>query len=347
MLAPTQNSAPHSAPGRRPPAAAARDRASSSASRSSRRSAPSSAGARERGQAQARDRSDRRRPAQAQPAAHRHRRPRARRRGPHRRDRRAPQAARRQRAGDCANRWTSGAPSSPKCWRPCSASAGGRRPPSWSGRRMRCRRCARPCMLGAVLPEMRAEAEALVADLAELVRAAQARSPRSATSCAAISLALARRPPAPDAADRRAPEAAGRGREGARRPSASAPPTRAPGRQPQGPDRQARAGPRQRRPRRPGGAPERRAKPRTAGPTLAALNDPGRLAPAIAFASAKGTAAAARQRGRKFANSAPPTASEAPKRALSIATRPGAQVTAPVRRLGGLCRAVPQSMANS
>ena len=192
------------------------------ATRNSKRSAPSTQDAGDRGQAQARDRIDRRRPAQAQPAALIDTAARVR----SVEDRivktaGAPQAARRQRGRDCGNRWSSGAPSSPRCWRPCSASAGGRRRPSWSSPRMRCSRSASAIMLGAVLPEMRHEAESLATDLAELVRLRK-RDRRGARPAGAATCGAGGRPPAPVAAGRRAPEAPVRRPKRRSPPSASA-----------------------------------------------------------------------------------------------------------------------------
>jgi murein hydrolase activator len=62
--------------------------------------------------------------------------------------------------------------------------------------------------------------------------------------------------------------------------------------------------------------------------TLAALNDPGRMAPAIAFVSAKGRLSLPVS-GTKIRDFGAPDGSGANEKGISIATRPGAQVTAP------------------
>ena len=87
-------------------------------------------------------------------------------------------------------------------------------------------------MLGAVLPEMRHQAETLAADLAELVRLrkqiaeererSRPRSPRAR-----------RRPPAPVAADRGTPEAPGGSGAGSHRGAPARGATGPPGREPQ------------------------------------------------------------------------------------------------------------------
>ena len=121
-------------------------------------------------------------------------------------------------------------------------------------------------MLGAVLPDMRVQAEALAADLADLVRIRKeiAEETRAA---AARPRGARRGAPAHRAADRGAAEEAGRDREGARGRAAEGRRAGPPGRQSQRFDRQARAGPRPRHPRRPRRppAPRRGKGPRTAG----------------------------------------------------------------------------------
>jgi murein hydrolase activator len=62
--------------------------------------------------------------------------------------------------------------------------------------------------------------------------------------------------------------------------------------------------------------------------TLATLNDPGRMAPAIAFVSAKGRLSLPVS-GTKVREFGAPDGSGANEKGISIATRPGAQVTAP------------------
>ena len=63
-------------------------------------------------------------------------------------------------------------------------------------------------------------------------------------------------------------------------------------------------------------------------PALAALGDPGRLAPAVAFAATRGHLHLP-VNGVRVASSAPATASAGPEKGLSIATRTGAEITAP------------------
>ena len=88
---------------------------------------------------------DRRRPPQTQSAAHRRGRAGA---HPGRRDRlRSNSVWRRLTNANkrCASRSRDAAMRSPRCWRPCSASAGSRRPPSWSRPKTRSIRYARRC----------------------------------------------------------------------------------------------------------------------------------------------------------------------------------------------------------
>jgi septal ring factor EnvC (AmiA/AmiB activator) len=68
--------------------------------------------------------------------------------------------------------------------------------------------------------------------------------------------------------------------------------------------------------------------PNGARATLAALNDPGRMAPATAFVSAKGKLSLPVS-GTKIREFGAPDGSGANEKGISIATRPGAQVTAP------------------
>jgi septal ring factor EnvC (AmiA/AmiB activator) len=63
-------------------------------------------------------------------------------------------------------------------------------------------------------------------------------------------------------------------------------------------------------------------------PALAALNDPGRMAPAISFASARG-ALPMPVNGVRIRNFGAPDGIGGSERGISIATRPGAQVTSP------------------
>jgi septal ring factor EnvC (AmiA/AmiB activator) len=62
--------------------------------------------------------------------------------------------------------------------------------------------------------------------------------------------------------------------------------------------------------------------------TLATLSDPGRMTPAVAFVSAKGTLALPVS-GTKIRDFGAPDGSGANEKGISIATRPSAQVTAP------------------
>jgi septal ring factor EnvC (AmiA/AmiB activator) len=61
---------------------------------------------------------------------------------------------------------------------------------------------------------------------------------------------------------------------------------------------------------------------------LAALNDPGRLAPAIAFAAAKGKLPLP-VNGARIKEFGAPDGTGSAQKGLSVAARPGAQVTAP------------------
>ena len=72
----------------------------------------------------------------------------------------------------------------------------------------------------------------------------------------------------------------------------------------------------------------REARPRTKRPALAALHDPGRLAPAVAFASLRGHIPLP-VNGVKIKDFGDPDGIGGSEKGISIATRPGAQVTAP------------------
>ena len=76
------------------------------------------------------------------------------------------------------------------------------------------------------------------------------------------------------------------------------------------------------------------------GANLAALNDPGRLAPAIAFASAAGHLPLP-VNGVRIREFGAPDGLGGTEKGLSIATRAGRAGHGAVRRLGGLCRTVP------
>src|SRR4029450_598438 len=69
-------------------------------------------------------------------------------------------------------------------------------------------------------------------------------------------------------------------------------------------------------------------KPLAARPDLAALRDPGRLTPAIAFAAAKGTRPLP-AKGAKIKEFGAPDGLGGTEKGLSIAARPGGQITAP------------------
>ena len=180
-------------------------------------------------------------------------------------------------------------------------------------------------MLGAVLPEMRVEAEALAADLAELVRvrkeiaeereAARARLAQAEERPPALTLLIEERQKRQAETERALEAERQRATDLARRPTISRT------------DRQARAGPRSAPQRARRSAPAAaRTRTAEASPDLAALKDPGRLAPAIAFASAKGCCRyRSMARDREFGR---PTASAAPKRACP-SPRAGGRVTAP------------------
>ena len=235
-------------------------------------------------------------------------------------------AAGQTRAADSRLARRAAAASSPRCWRRCSASAAARRRPCWCARRTRCNRCAPPCCSAPCCRRCAAQAEALATDLGELVRSAQgdrrrarparASRPRSSRSDSVSARSLVE--------ERQ--QQAERDREGAARRSGSAPLTLA--RQAdssQGFDRQDGAGPRRARPRAARQASRDRPRPtngpRRPSPTWQRCSDPGRLAPAIAFADAKGLLPLPVNGVRDQANSAPPTALAAPKRAFR--SRPG------------------------
>ena len=101
------------------------------------------------------------------------------------------------------------------------------------------------------------------------------------------------------------------------------------GRQPAGPDRQDGAGPEERGQGGRNGQPAGRARPPpTASPIWAALKDPARLSPAIAFASAKGLFAFP-VNGAKIRDFGGSDGAGGVEKGISLATRAGAQVTTP------------------
>ena len=194
-------------------------------------------------------------------------------------------------------------------------------------------------MLGAVLPDMRVQAEALAADLADLVRIRKEiadEKDRLVRDVAALTEERQRIAPA----DRGAAEKAGRDREGAGGRAAEVARAGPPGGQSQRFDRQGRAGPRQRQPRRAGGRTRRRG-PRTSRIDLAALNDPGRLTPAVAFASARGQLPLP-VNGARIKEFGAPDSLGGTEKGISIATRAACPGHGALRRLGGLCRTLPQ-----
>ena len=180
-------------------------------------------------------------------------------------------------------------------------------------------------LLGAIMPEMRSEAEALAAQLGDLVRVrAEAASERDglARDLAALSDSKDRMTLLVDERQRRQSEAEKR-LDGERQHAIElarkadnlkdliakleqALP---------GGDRSTRA------------AQEGRALGETR-PDLTALKDPGRLEPAVAFASAKGTLPIP-VNGVKLRDFGTPDRNGGTEKGISITTRPGAQVTAP------------------
>ncbi len=182
-------------------------------------------------------------------------------------------------------------------------------------------------LLGAVVPEMRSEAEALAGELADLVRV-RAEAAAERDGLAARSRRAVEGEAAHDAAGRRAAEAPGRGSKRSSKQSASAPPQLS--RQADNlKDLIARL---EQRPRQRDARGAYCQEGRALGDTradLSALKDPGRLGPAIAFASAKGMLPIPGQRGTNRAISALRTGLGGTEKGVSITTRPGAQVTAP------------------
>ena len=176
-------------------------------------------------------------------------------------------------------------------------------------------------LLGAVLPEMRHEVEALANDLTELLNVRkQIAAERDRLKNEVAS--LEQRTHAHERAGRGTPEAADRARKGARRRAGARRRTGAPGGQSQRFDRQARAGARSRDQSRP------RSGRNDTRPAMSALRDPGRLAPAVAFASLRGQVPIP-VNGVKLKEYGAPDGAGGVEKGLSIATRAGAQVTAP------------------
>ena len=172
---------------------------------------------------------------------------------------------------------------------------------------------------------MRVQAEALASDLADLLRIRKEIADEKDRLVRDVA-ASDRGPPANWPADPGAPEKAVRDREGAGSRAAEVAGAGPPGRQSQRFDRQGRGGPRQRQPGRAGGGTA--AEPKDSRIDLAALNDPGRLAPAIAFAAARGRLPLP-VNGSRIREFGVPDRLGGTEKGLSIATRAGAQVTAP------------------
>jgi len=180
-------------------------------------------------------------------------------------------------------------------------------------------------LLGAIMPEMRSEAEALAAQLGDLVRVrAEAASERDglARDLAALSDSKNRMTLLVDERQRRQSEAEKRldserqhAIELARKADNLKDLIAKLEQALPGGDRSTRA------------AQEGRALGETR-PDLTALKDPGRLEPAVAFASAKGTLPIP-VNGVKLRDFGTPDRNGGTERGISITTRPGAQVTAP------------------
>jgi murein hydrolase activator len=180
-------------------------------------------------------------------------------------------------------------------------------------------------MLGAVLPEMRHQAEALTVDLAELVRLRKEISDereKLARDLRALGEDRIRLTLFVEQRQKRQGEAEKELADERRRATDL-------GRQAeslnqlivkleQGHDSASRAG-------RAGAGEERRIDGK---PNLAALQDPGRLTPAIAFASAKGLLPLPAS-GAKIKEFGAPDGRGGSEKGLSIAARPGGQITTP------------------
>ena len=220
---------------------------------------------------------------------------------------------------------------------------GRRPPPALHGRPEDALQSVRTAiMLGAVLPEMRMQAEALAADLADLVRI------RKEIADEKDRLAPRRRRARPRSAsasrllidERQKKQAETEKALEAERQKAVALARQVDnlkdliGKVEQGLDS---AGTAARRPAR-----DRASRSQGSDRTdLAALKDPGRLAPAVAFASARGRLPFP-VNGVGFRNSALRTASAAPKKGYPSRPGPGAQVTAPCDGWVVYAGAVPQ-----
>jgi len=207
----------------------------------------------------------------------------------------------------------------------------GRRPPS--GLMMRAddalQSVRSAMMLGAVLPEMRQQAEVLAADLAELVHLRQqtaAERDRLARDLFVLaderqhlSVFIEERQKRLGEAEQALSEERQRAAQLARQAENL---TQLIAKLEQGLDTAARAA------RAAARASEEEAKAPGGRPDLAALKDPGRLAPAIAFASAKGTLPLPAN-GARIKEFGAADGLGGTEKGVSISARPGGQITAP------------------
>ena len=180
-------------------------------------------------------------------------------------------------------------------------------------------------LLGAVVPEMRVEAEALAGELSDLVRVrAEAATERDGLARDLMALSIEKNRMTLLVDERQKHQSEAEKKLEAERQRAAELSRQADnlkdliGRLERGLDSAARAA---------RSAEEGRALGDTRA-DLSALKDPGRLTPAIAFASAKG-ALPIPVNGVKSRDFGAPDANGGTERGISIATRPGAQVTAP------------------
>jgi septal ring factor EnvC (AmiA/AmiB activator) len=183
-------------------------------------------------------------------------------------------------------------------------------------------------MLGAVLPELRQQAEAVAADLGELVRlrneiaGERDRLARDLFVLAAerqrLSLLIEERQKRQAQAEQSLAEERERAAEFAHQADNL---NQLIVKLEQGLDTASRAA---RAAARSGDAP----RPANGRPDLAALKDPGRLTPAVAFASAKGTLPLP-VNGARIREFGAPDGYGGTEKGLSIAARPGGQITSP------------------
>ncbi len=180
-------------------------------------------------------------------------------------------------------------------------------------------------LLGAVVPEMRVEAEALAGELSDLVRVrAEAATERDGLARDLMALSIEKNRMTLLVDERQKHQSEAEKKLEAERQRAAELSRQADnlkdliGRLERGLDSAARAA---------RTAEEGRALGDTRA-DLSALKDPGRLTPAIAFASAKGVLPIP-VNGVKSRDFGAPDGNGGTERGISIATRPGAQVTAP------------------